>query len=113
MSIRAITTQVTKTVNFQTVVARSTEYEFYDEPAGQEIRRDVRTWRLVILIQAMFDREVDIPEEHLSMPWLVKDVLEGHIYVLEIDRIGARIFNEMEALAWAAEDHPDVEIQGD
>jgi len=88
------------------------DHEFHDALNGQEVRQDCDTLRLVILIQPMFSQEVDIPEEHLSMPWLVKDILSGQIYGLEELRVGKRVYNEMEALAWAADDHPNIEILG-
>jgi len=88
------------------------DFEFHDALNRQEVRRDCDTLRLVILIQPIFLREEDIPEEHLSMPWLVKDILSGQIYVLEELRVVGRVYNEMEALAWAAYDHPDIEISG-
>lgn len=79
----------------------------------QQIRQVAPSMRLVILVVPMYRRDIDIPEYVETMPWVVKDVLSGEIYTVEENRFGDTVYNEMEALAWAAQDHPDFDLAGD
>jgi hypothetical protein len=75
-----------------------------------QVRMDHACNRLVVLHTEMYDT---LPDHLHVMPWIVKDILSGGIYTRNEDKIGVKIYNEMEVLAWAAGEHPNVEILGD
>jgi hypothetical protein len=102
-----------KTVSMSALTSGDQRGEKEDWEAG-DIRMDLETGRLICLRMAhytfseFFDMS-DMPH----MPWYVEDVLEGTVYTRTDDKISNEVYNAMETLGWAAEDHPDVEISGD
>ena len=88
--------------------------EFDDiDPARNQIRMDEQTKRLVILIQPMYRHDDDLPDGVDVMPWLVKDILTGKIYARDENFLWGRLYNELEALGWCAEEHPDEDFLSD
>ena len=96
-------------------VSMSTGYPFDEvELAPGEIRLDLETGRLIELIGAHYTEDELLDTDQIHMPWNVRDVLTGQVYVRGDDSIDLiKSWAEMEALAWAARDHPDIEIAGD
>jgi len=80
----------------------------YGEFLCEQVRQDEATLRLVRLCWVSHERNPEVETE-----WVVEDILTGQRYTrLEID-LGPRVWTPLEVLAWAAEDHPDVDIAGD
>ena len=64
-----------------------------------QVRRDLRTGgQLVELVMGHLKPGVG----HEVISWTVSDLRTGEEYERKVNEIGSQIFNEMEALAWAA-----------
>ena len=77
---------------------------FFDPLEAEQIREDLSSLRLVTLVMSVY---FDLPPDVEVMPWLVEDVLSGKVYRQNETQIGAFIYNEMQALAWASGEHSD------
>jgi hypothetical protein len=78
-----------------------------------QIRMDLDTNRLIILRTAIYDENSLANLDRREFPWSVKDLLTGAIYLRNDDRFGEKVYAEMEAIAWAAQDHPEVDWLND
>jgi len=74
------------------------------EKATGQIRLDRRKKRLVILVQKVMEetRTSSGNGKLQSFFWIVRDLIDGQEYKQEIHVLGDKVFNEMEALAWAS-----------
>jgi hypothetical protein len=90
------------------------DYDGIEDIVPNSIHMDRATDCLIVAVQPLYQDYNDLPDDDdWDMPWTVRDILSGQIYTRAESMIGSESFNEMEVLAWAAENHPDVEISGD
>jgi DNA-binding CsgD family transcriptional regulator len=91
----------------------SGEWETSDLMPG-DVRMDAETYRLVRLIGSHYtEKELADIDDRWEMPWQVEDLISGAVYARLEHKLSDKAYNEMEVLAWMAEEHPDVEIAGD
>ena len=85
-----------------------------DEFEPEDIRMDLNSKRLVRLVKSHYtEDELFDMEDTYHMPWVVEDVLSGEIYTRLDVGLSDEVFNAMETLGWASDEHPDTEIAGD
>lgn len=86
-----------------------------DECEPNDIRMDDVSGRLVKLLAPHYSEEDlrTMEDPPMDLPWVVEDVLTGEIYTRVDTLLSFEIYNAMETLAWAAQDHPETEIAGD
>jgi hypothetical protein len=82
--------------------------------APGQYRKDAATGRYVRLVKPQWE-EHEVPEGYEDfVPWLVEDVLTGQGYMRAENMLWDEPpVPEMQVLAWAADDHPEIDISGD